>query len=295
MYDGRWVALAFSLMALVGGAWWCIWRLSQAHHLRDTPTSKIRSAAQGFVELCGVLHEQGMPQQAPLTRQACLWWRYRIEEYRRAGKNSRWQVVESATSDAWLLLDDGSGQCLIDPLGAEVRPATRQVWEGSLRHPLGEAPSGFRALLSFGKRYRYTEERLHAGQPLYAIGWLQTQGGGRQANNEQRRQAELIRQWKADYPDLLRRFDRNRDGQLDAQEWQRVQLAARLEAQEEQQRAVQAPLQQVLSKPAEGLPYILSCAGEDELLRKFYWQALGGALLCLAGAAASHWLWQRLW
>lgn len=143
------MSLAFSLGAFFGGGWWCIKRLSEVRFLLDTPTSKIRSAAQGYVELYGVLQESTLGQlQAPLTGKPCLWWRFRIEEYQESGKNKSWRVIESGTSDQWLQLGDGTGDCLIDPRGAEVRPSTREVWKGNQRHPRnGAAPAGFFGML----------------------------------------------------------------------------------------------------------------------------------------------------
>ncbi|MCY1282828.1 E3 Ubiquitin ligase [compost metagenome] len=285
------VALAFS----VGGGWWSLRRWSQARHLLDTPTSKIRSAAQGYVELYGVLEElpeaqiRG-PLHAPLTGKPCLWWRFKIEEYQSSGKKRSWRVLESGTSDAWLRLDDRTGECLIDPRGAEVRPAIREVWQGHLRHPLGPAPSGFLGWLSSGKRYRYTEERLHAGQPLYAIGDFRTSGGGRQGLDLEAAQKAVIREWKGDFAGLLQRFDRDGNGQLDDQEWNRVRLAAQLEAEDRHRQASAQPARNRLGKPGEARPFILANAGEDEIARGFYWQAAGGAALCLAGALATAWL-----
>src|SRR3546814_16826408 len=106
-----------------------------------------------------------VPQpMAPLTGERCLWWRYRIEEYRSNGKRSSWSVVERGVSEAWLRLADATGECLIDPRGAEVHPAFRTVWTGDLRHPRGVAPSGWLGVFIIGKRYRYTEDRLHEGE-----------------------------------------------------------------------------------------------------------------------------------
>ena len=45
-----------------------------------------------------------------------------------------------------------------------------------------------------------------------------------------------------------------------------------------------------MAKPGERQPFILSNSGEDELARSFYWQAAGGAVLCLLGALATAWL-----
>jgi len=285
------IGLGFAVGATAGGAWWCLRRLAQARHLLDTPTSKIRSAAQGYVEFYGVLHEQaGTAVVAPLTGKPCLWWRFRIEEYQSSGKNRSWRLLESGSSEGWLVLDDGTERCLIDPRGAEVRPSTREQWRGSLRHPRGPAQSGWAAVFAAGKSYRYTEERLHAGQPLYAIGEFRSSGGGRQGLDLVATQGDVIRAWKGDFAGLLQRFDSDGNGQLDEQEWRRVRLAAQLEAEDRHRQHSRQPVQHHLGKPREAQPFILACAGEDELARHFYWQAAGGAVLCLVGALATAWL-----
>jgi hypothetical protein len=290
-FDESLIGLAVSLAATAGGAWWSLRRLSQARHLLDTPTSKIRSAAQGYVEFYGVLREQADTAiVAPLTGKPCLWWRFRIEEYCGDGDKRTWRVVESGRSEGWLLLDDGTGQCLIDPRGAEVRPSSREVWRGNLRHPRGPVKGGWTAWLDSGKSYRYTEERLHSGQPLYAIGEFRSSGGGRQGLDLSAAQGAVIREWKGDFAGLLQRFDSDRNGQLDEQEWNRVRLAAQLEAEDRHRQHSQRPAQHHMGKPGEAQPFILATAGEDELARQFYWQAAGGALLCLAGALATAWL-----
>ena len=288
---GFFLTLAFTLGACLGGAWWCLRRWSQARHLLDTPTSKIRSAAQGYVELYGVLH--ALPEtdiRGPLTGKPCLWWRYRIEEYQSSGKKNSWRVVERGSSEAWLRLADGTGECLIDPRGAEVRPMVRDSWEGYLRHPLGAAKPGFWSFLNNGKRYRYVEERLHDGQPLYAIGDFRTHGAAQQGFDLQEAQGLVIREWKGDFAGLLRRFDGDGNGQLDEREWDRVRLAARLEAEDRQRLRAHEPARHQMAKPGEAQPFILSNAGEDELARSFYWQAAGGVVLCLVGALATAWV-----
>ena len=284
------ISLGFSLGAFAGGGWWCLRRLSQARMLLDTPTSKIRSAAQGYVELYGILHEQGDGQlAAPLTGKPCLWWRYRIEEYSESGKNKTWRVVDSGVSDAWLRLADATGECLIDPRGAEVRPSTREVWKGASRHPRGLVRSGLGAWIGSGE-YRYTEERLHAGEPLYAIGDFHTSGGGRQGLDLNAAQGAVIREWKGDFTGLLTRFDSDGDGQLDEAEWGRVRLAAQLEAEDRHRRTSAAPAMNHMRRPGESQPFLLSSHGEDVLARHFRWQALFGAVLCVAGAVATIYL-----
>lgn len=286
------ISLAFSVGACAGGGWWCLKRLAEARFLLDTPTSKVRSAAQGYVELYGVLQElPDTPIAAPLTGTPCLWWRFKIEEYSESGKKRSWRVVESGSSEGWLRFDDGTGECLINPLGAEVRPATKQVWRGNLRHPrLQEGATGMLGwLLSGGSEYRYTEERLHAGEPLYAIGDFRTAGGA-QAVDLTVAQGVVVREWKGDFAGLLQRFDSNADGQLDEGEWARMRESARVEAQRRQRQQNDQPPRNQLQQPPESQPFILSSQGEDVLARGFYWQAAGGAALCLLGALATTWL-----
>lgn len=285
------VTLAFSGGICAVGGWWSLKRWSQARHLLDTPTSKIRSAAQGYAEFYGVLEE--LPDAhvvGPLTGKPCLWWRFKIEEYSSDGKKRSWRTVERGTSEAWLRLDDGTGECLIDPAGAEVRPMVRDVWQGNMPHPRGLPVSGMFGWLGGGRRYRYTEERLHAGQPLYAIGDFRTSGGGRQGLDLAAAQGEVIREWKRDFAGLLQRFDSDGSGHLDEQEWNRLRLAAQLEAEDRHRRRSAEPALNRLAKPHEAQPFILSNSGEDELARSFYWQAAGGALVCLVGALATAWI-----
>jgi len=270
----------------LGGGWLWVSRWSKVRHLLDTPTSRIRSAAQGYVELAGVLGELSDEpvMLAPLTARPCLWWRYRIEEYRTSGKRSSWRILERGTSDRLLRLSDATGDCLINPDGAEVLPARRDVWTGDSRHPRGLPSTGLLRWLAGSRRYRYTEERLHAGEPLYAIGHFRTTGGGRLGLDLHAAQGFVVREWKSDYPGLLQRFDSNRDGQLDEAEWARVRLAAGLEAEERHRTASARPAEHQLCHPGESLPFVLSSHGEEVLARRYRWQAAAGAALCVGGA-----------
>ncbi|MCJ0974261.1 hypothetical protein MST27_12855 [Pseudomonas sp. PS1] len=284
--DASWLQLGMgAVLALVGG-WLWVGRLSRLRHFQDTPTSRIRSAAQGHVELAGVLVERAdaTPLLAPLTARPCLWWRYRIEEYRRTNNRGSWRVLEHGVSTELLKLFDGTGDCLIDPRGADVLPSRRDVWTGDLRHPRGLPSTGLLAWLGGTRRYRYTEERLHAGEPLYAVGDFRSEGGGRAGLALEAARAEIVREWKGEYAGLLRRFDNNRDGKLDMAEWGRVRLAAELEAEQRHRAASEQPVRHLLARPPQGLPFVLSSHGEEVLVRRYRWKALGGALLCLLGA-----------
>lgn len=281
------ITLGVSAIASLASGWWCINNLKKARYLLDTPTSKVRSAAQGYVELYGVLKEGEGLLSAPLSAEPCVWWSFAIDEQIETGKETkRWQQVEKGSSGALLCLSDGTGECLIDPAGAHVIPMTKQVWYGSARHPRKDQlhSNVLQRLLRGVKRYRYTEQRLHVNEPLYAIGDFVTRGGGHEAFDLSASQGALIREWKRDYAGLLRRFDRDRNGQLDQHEWQYVRDSAKTEALRLQRQRSSEPAQHYLRKPQESQPFILSSYGEDDIAKRFYWQAILAACLCIASS-----------
>src|SRR5690606_23767286 len=110
----------------------------KARTMEDTPTAKIRSAPQGYIEIEGMqrLGPEGLVH-APLSKTPCLWYRYSIEYF----SDKRWVTIEQGASSQLFLLDDGTGQCLVDPFGANVTTPEAQGWRGRKRYPQG-APRG---------------------------------------------------------------------------------------------------------------------------------------------------------
>lgn len=294
---GATLTFCFTGGLCAAGGWMFVSSQRKARFLLDTPTSKIRSAAQGYVELYGLLADGSETQIAPLSGTPCCWWDYTIEEYRKrsGNKSPSWQLLERRTSEAMLELDDGTGRCLIDPRGAQLMPQTRQSWQGSQRHPRQpENKHWLAAVLTSGRRYRYTERRFHQREPLYAIGHFYSIGGGHQVMDVDKLQANIIRRWKQDFPALLKRFDRNGDGRFDDAEWQQVQNTARTKAEQQARQTSVAAARHFMRKPDENLPFILSSNGEDALARSLRWQSFWGALLCIGGALATAYLFNAL-
>lgn len=75
--------------------------------------------------------------------------------------------------------------------------------------------------------YRYTEMRIHPNEPLYAIGLFETVGGAGSEYNTGSDVGHLLREWKKNSEQLLARFDENKDGQIDMEEWQKVSTQIR--------------------------------------------------------------------
>ncbi len=280
-------------IALAAAAAFLSWRAVKAWRenrlVEDTAVSRIRSAAQGYVELTG--HGLALPSahsNAPLTGIPCTWWRYKIEELGRAGRSRGWSVVDSGTSESPFMLDDGTGRCLVDPRGAEVFPRSKSVWYGPTPWPQVRIPDGegfFGRLadaLIPGDRYRYTEHRLQEHETVCALGAYRTLGGV-SAEDPERAVAELLRGWKHDQRSLLERFDTNHDGVLQSEEWERARAAARREVTDRLRSQPPAPGYSVLSKPADGRAFLLSASDGRSLAKRL---RLGG-LAAGAGAAGS--------
>lgn len=259
-------------------------RLHHARLLENLPTSRIRSAAQGYVELHG--HARllpGPPIVSPLSGQRCCWWEFVIERHESDHKNRRrWVTVEKQTSDELFLLDDGTGQCVVDPVGARVIPNLSRRWRGY--HPRPRAFPGKSSWFDGGD-YRYTERLMQFGAWLFVIGAFQTQTAARH-DDEARDVSERLAEWKRDRRALLQRFDTNRDGQIDLQEWEVARRAAIAEVRAEQvERSIQPDLH-VLSSPRDRRPFILSTRTEHELTRGLRWSGWTGVLAgILLGAA----------
>ena len=270
--------LWFGLAALIGVVLFVIGfrRLRHARLLEDLPTSRIRSAAQGYVEFHG--HARllpGPPIVSPLSTERCCWWDFKIEQLQKDDKNrSRWVTIEKKTSDELFLLDDGTGQCVVDPVGARVIPSVSRRWRGRYPRPLG-----FPKKTSWldGGEYRYSEQLISFGAWLYAIGAFHSQTAARY-DDEMRDVSDRMAEWKRDKRALLQRFDTNRDGEIDLQEWEAARKTAIAEVRAEQvERSVQPDLH-VLSAAPDRRPFILSTKTEHELTRGLRWGGLAGVV-----------------
>src|SRR3569623_1686674 len=202
--------------------------LRRARLIEDTPTSRIRSAAQGYVELEGeAVMMEGVPIIAPLTLLPCAWFRYRVEERVENNRgDARWRTLRRGTSDGIFVLRDDTGDCVVDPDGATVTPSARDVWYGDTPTP----PPLHRNIFIWrhSGRYRYREERIHAGDYLYAIGEFRCTGGAEGPAHADALRA-LLAEWKRNRSALLARFDDNRDGAIDVDEWERARRVAEQE------------------------------------------------------------------
>lgn len=275
--------LAAAILALFGSGLFVFGfvQLRRARLLEDTPTSRIRSAAQGYVELHGIARLLPGPEiRSPLSAERCCWWRYKIEQRRtehHSGKRRvEWVVIDEGVSEELFLLADDTGECVVDPVGATIIPSLSRTWRGYSARP-NHFPK-HSSWLALGD-YRYTEKLLNYGAWVYALGQFQTQNAIR-ADDESRDVSDLLAEWKRDQRGLLLRFDANRDGRIDMDEWEAARHAAIEQVRAQHvEHAVQPDLH-VLSRPRDRRPFILSTKTEHELTRGMRW---GGWASVLAG------------
>ncbi len=260
------LAAAGCVVALAGAA--LAWHLSNRryHLIHDTPTARVRSAAQGLTELVGTAELS--PGQAPLAFNglpSCVWFEVVISESDPAGRGgSTWTRI----SDETFVLRDDTGECIIDPDHAEVHMAHVRRWRMDST--------------------RYHARYLMQGDTLYAIGALQTLRGADGGFDRGADVAQLLREWKRNPKALQRQYDSDRDGQISPEEWSAaVSEAGRIVDAQHAERRLH-PDVHVMRAPRRGLPYILSNRDPEVLARRFRhwsWFHAGVFFAALAGAA----------
>jgi hypothetical protein len=255
---------ALAAMALVSFfAWVANYRRFRGVH--DLPTSRIASAAQGYIELFG--RSALIPDAAvtaPCSALPCCWWSFCVE--RKTG-DDKWVQEDHGESVAHFLLRDETGECVISPDGAEVLYPRKSVWTQDDR--------------------RFTEWLLLPDQPLYAIGEFTTSGGADLELNESRDVSELLADWKKDRAQLLARFDRDSSGEVDLAEWEHARLEARRAVQARHAELRSSPGLHLLRKPADGRVFILAAALPGRIGRRFrIWSGVHLAFMFVSGIAA---------
>jgi len=93
--------------------------LQRKRLILNTPTSKIRSASMGLVEVNGLaVGPYTMP--APITGVSCYYYRTMAWQLKQAGKNTKWQKVADESLHVPFYLDDNTGLVLVNPQGADM-------------------------------------------------------------------------------------------------------------------------------------------------------------------------------
>jgi len=169
-----------SLVAVAGGLYLFLRGfhfLARRRLLLNTPTSKIRSASLGLVEVSGLANgPYTIP--APITGRPCYLY-HTTAWQQRESKNHEWEKVAEETLFVPFLLDDGTGELLVDPLGADLdlHRDFREEYSASFFSTRNEVPPRVSAFLSShgvtpARMIRIEECCIKPKNALFAVGTL---------------------------------------------------------------------------------------------------------------------------
>lgn len=279
-YSSKLLASQIYFVLASGIGFW-MWQHGQrrARIVEDIPTSKVISAPQGYVELLG--RAQALPDQDLISGPAevpCLWYRCQIARRGETSLSSRDLVSSLFASvvyfpedhqecDNSFQINDGSGSAIIFPHGAEVITEHKQTWyEGDTR---------------------YIEERIMPGDTLYVLGDFSSHHAGQTHFDLLNEVSAQVSIWQADKQNFLRRFDRNGNGVIDADEWEAMHAQALRLAKEKEAEQLAAPTVHRVMKPDRGFHYLISSRVPAALAGHYrFWRGAGLTLFLGAGAAA---------
>ncbi|MCA1979034.1 MAG: E3 ubiquitin ligase family protein [Thiobacillus sp.] len=237
--------IALVLLA-AASVWAWLANLRRYRTVADTATTRIATAPQGYIEISGVgKHPPGDRLISPASKKPCLWYRYRIERKR----GDKWVRVDSGSSHDTFAVDDGTGQMLVDPEGAEIHTSHTET--------RGD------------RQYRITEWLLIPNDRIYVIGEHATLGGAHAALDKKQDISALLAEWKRDKTTLLARFDADRDGEISLEEWEAARKAA---ADEVDRTHLDTRLQEsvhLIRKPGHRRPYLIANRDIEGVARRY--------------------------
>lgn len=292
--DSLFWILTFAFAA-VGGGWLSLRWLRIARAIEDTPTSRIRSAAQGYVELAGRCRAlDGTQNLAPLTQRPCVWWQFRIqqkaESSMRGNRRQSWKTINSGRSELPFLLDDGTGQCIVQPTGAEVLTGESTTWYGGTPWPTQAV--GASLLRPQQHRYRYVEERIYEHEQVCLLGQFRSHTSTGSIDT-QAAVAALLAEWKQDQPALIERFDADRDGRVSVAEWERARGEAKRAVADRQAQRPLTPALHVVNHPDSGQLFLIAAFPEENVAKRFKRRAMLAFAGFVMATFALGWLLQE--
>ncbi|MFZ3127207.1 MAG: hypothetical protein WA136_04240 [Rhodoferax sp.] len=250
-------------VVLVAIAAWAA-ALRRARAIANMATSRVGSAAQGYVEVQG--RASVSPDNlitSPLSGVQCIWYRYRV--YEKDAAEREWREVDRGVSSATFEIADATGACRVDPDHAEIMGAeTRTTYQDG---------------------YKHVEELLFGGRTVYVLGEFSTIGGAATALNLSEDVGALLATWKADAAGLKRRFDLDGNGQIDSREWELARRLAIRTVERNHQDIRQQPGIHMVRAPRDARLFLISALPPQRLRRRYLaWSVfhLGIGLLAAA-------------
>jgi len=147
--------------------------------IENTPTSNIRSIAMGLVEISGnVVADKKNILTSPFSKKDCVYYNYKIEEYRKSGKHSTWVTVKEECKYVYFFVEDNTGTVLVDSKDAEINVSeTFKLESGFGKEPtqplkdfLKNKDMNFKGMLGFNKTMRFIEWAIFPKDKVYVLG-----------------------------------------------------------------------------------------------------------------------------
>lgn len=180
---GGLLAFVIGITLIYGGTQ----RYLLAQKIKNTPTSKVRSAAVGLVELFGKAKCKDAID-SPISKARSAYWRIKGEYYK-PGKHGGWRDIYNASSSAQFYLEDDTGKMLIEPKDGEIdipqdffsngrlsEGGVLGMFKSKVLDPkvlafLAATPAANQAFRNHsGYDLRVTEWFIAEGDPLYVMG-----------------------------------------------------------------------------------------------------------------------------
>lgn len=268
-YLGYLIILAIIILALLGAG---VFFVRRSYWISNTATSRIATAHQGYVEIEGMAKagRRVFPLVSPLSGEACVWFEVSVDQDSQSGEgwmNRNPRRIFHQKSDSLIVIDDGSGECVVNPDGATVYPERVRRWRGETEMP--SHTSTIRANAHFG-RYQYTEKLILDRDPVYVLGWFRTIRHDPHVAAQDAIKS-LLQDWKQD-PHKMKSFDRDGNGVIDEDEWRAARKSARDLVYQQQMDAMGEAQSQIHTMSDQGgsqRPFIISALDQVSLARRY--------------------------
>ena len=163
--------------------------LQRKRLILNTPTSKIRSASMGLVELSG-LAVGPYTLTAPVTGVPCYYYRTIAWQLKQSGKNREWEKVADESLHVPFYLDDNTAKVLVNPQGAEmdIHCDFHEEFSGSFFSSSLDAPANVARFLSqhglaTDQKVKVEEYCIKPKNALFVLGSLAENHGLKVAPN----------------------------------------------------------------------------------------------------------------
>jgi len=268
-------------------------RLRRKRLIENIPTSTIRSAPMGLVEIIG----RATPARlvtSPLRQSKCVLYKYTIERYEKRGKSSSWVTVAKGDSCSCSFeVEDNTGKVLVLPQGCELIVAKDYEFTSGLGRSIPANLVEF--LENHNIRYkaflcnysmRFREWIIEQSDNVYVLGTAQQNKEKFDAHkaNVYKRLQEL-----KDKPEFMQQADTDKDGIINEEEWQQAVDRVERDLLAEEAQSIDNLANDLMLAASGKEVFIISDKSQKDLVRTLAWQAFGGifggaalALLLLA-------------